>query len=352
MNSRRTVILVHAAVWIVCFISPLMFMNHGNGISLPQFLGVSMVPLSIMGVFYANYLWLAPRYFAAGNKKIFFIANGIIILVVGIGLHIWMGIMHQMFDKRPPGPSPSGAMFVFMILRNMFNLAVSAAIATTIQLSMRWQASENARREAEAARTNAELKNLRSQVNPHFLLNTLNNIYALAEFSPHKAQETIQELSKLLRHLLYDNQQEFIPLKSEVEFLTNYINLMKIRLATNVEVKFTAALPDSCDVMIAPLTFMSLIENAFKHGVSSTAPSFIHICIAANESAITCNIENSNYPKDNQDRSGHGIGLKNVDTRLRLLYPGKYKWSKGIDKERNVYYSKITIYDTKLCNNR
>lgn len=352
MNSRRTVFLIHAAVWIVCFISPLMFINHGNGVSLHQFLCVSMVPLSIMAVFYANYLWLAPRYFAIGNKKMFFVANGIIILVVGIGLHIWMDITHQVFDKRPPGPSPSNAMFVFMILRNMFNLAVSAAIATTIQLSMRWQASENARREAEAARTDAELKNLRSQVNPHFLLNTLNNIYALTEFSPHKAQEAIQELSKLLRHILYDNQQEFVTLKSEVQFLANYINLMKIRLATNVEVKFNATLPDSCDVMIAPLIFMSLIENAFKHGVSSTATSFIHICIAADENTITCNIENSNYPKDNQDRSGHGIGLKYVDTRLRLLYPGKYEWSKGIDEERNVYHSKITIYDTKLCDNR
>ncbi len=329
-----------------------MFINHGNGVSLHQFLCVSMVPLSIMAVFYANYLWLAPRYFAIGNKKMFFVANGIIILVVGIGLHIWMDITHQVFDKRPPGPSPSNAMFVFMILRNMFNLAVSAAIATTIQLSMRWQASENARREAEAARTDAELKNLRSQVNPHFLLNTLNNIYALTEFSPHKAQEAIQELSKLLRHILYDNQQEFVTLKSEVQFLANYINLMKIRLATNVEVKFNATLPDSCDVMIAPLIFMSLIENAFKHGVSSTATSFIHICIAADENTITCNIENSNYPKDNQDRSGHGIGLKYVDTRLRLLYPGKYEWSKGIDEERNVYHSKITIYDTKLCDNR
>ena len=329
-----------------------MFINHGNGVSLHQFLCVSMVPLSIMAVFYANYLWLAPRYFAIGNKKMFFVANGIIILVVGIGLHIWMDITHQVFDKRPPGPSPSNAMFVFMILRNMFNLAVSAAIATTIQLSMRWQASENARREAEAARTDAELKNLRSQVNPHFLLNTLNNIYALTEFSPYKAQEAIQELSKLLRHILYDNQQEFVTLKSEVQFLANYINLMKIRLATNVEVKFNATLPDSCDVMIAPLIFMSLIENAFKHGVSSTAPSFIHICIAADENTITCNIENSNYPKDNQDRSGHGIGLKYVDTRLRLLYPGKYEWSKGIDEERNVYHSKITIYDTKLCDNR
>lgn len=329
-----------------------MFINHGNGVSLHQFLCVSMVPLSIMAVFYANYLWLAPRYFAIGNKKMFFVANGIIILVVGIGLHIWMDITHQVFDKRPPGPSPSNAMFVFMILRNMFNLAVSAAIATTIQLSMRWQASENARREAEAARTDAELKNLRSQVNPHFLLNTLNNIYALTEFSPYKAQEAIQELSKLLRHILYDNQQEFVTLKSEVQFLANYINLMKIRLATNVEVKFNATLPDSCDVMIAPLIFMSLIENAFKHCVSSTAPSFIHICIAADENTITCNIENSNYPKDNQDRSGHGIGLKYVDTRLRLLYPGKYEWSKGIDEERNVYHSKITIYDTKLCDNR
>lgn len=349
MNKKNET-LIHIAVWTVLLISPQMFMNHGNGISLHQFLFVSIVPLSIMVSFYANYLWLAPRYFATGNKKAFFTINIIMILLLGMAVHVWMDKTHTSFDKRPR-PSNNDYMFILMILRNIFNLAVSAAIATTIQLSKRWQASESARREAEAARTNAELKNLRSQINPHFLLNTLNNIYALTEFAPSKAQDAILQLSELLRHILYDNQQEFVNLKSEVQFLSNYTNLMKIRLPANVKVKFAADIPEPCNIMIAPLIFISLIENAFKHGVSSISPSYININIEADNKHIACNIRNSNFPKGQKDRSGHGIGLKYVDDRLKLIYQGKFTWTKGTDAEEKEYSSKIIIYDTKLCNN-
>ena len=111
-------------------------------------------------------------------------------------------------------------------------------------------------------------KNLRNQLNPHFLLNTLNNIYALIAFDSDKAQQAVQELSKLLRYVLYDNQQTYVPLCKEVDFIRNYIELMRIRLSANVQMitKFDIQ-PDS-QTLIAPLIFISLIENAFKHGIS------------------------------------------------------------------------------------
>lgn len=342
--------MLHVAVWVVWFISPLMFMNHGNGIAWQSFLSMSVVPLSIMLVFYANYSWLAPKYFAMGNKKNFWIINTFMILLLGIELHIWMEYSRSILDKHPMPPK-NDFTFIFFIFRNIFNLAISAAIATTIQLSMRWQSSESARREAESAKANAELQNLRSQINPHFLLNTLNNIYALTEFSPNKAQEAILELSKLLRHILYDNQQKFVNLKNEVQFLSNYINLMKIRLPDNVDLQLNIRIPEPCNIMIAPLIFISLIENAFKHGVSTNKKSYIHINIEADNNSITCRIANSNYPKDDKDHSGHGIGLKQVASRLELLYPGMYDWQNGPDAEGKEYLSKIIIYDTKLCNN-
>ena len=100
-------------------------------------------------------------------------------------------------------------------------------------MSSRWQQLEAARREAENSRAEAELKNLRNQLNPHFLLNTLNNIYALIAFDADKAQAAVQELSRLLRHVLYDNQQSFVPLHKEMDFIRNYIELMRIATATN-----------------------------------------------------------------------------------------------------------------------
>lgn len=335
------------------FISPLMFMNHGNGVSMKEYLCMSASPLALCIVFYVNYLWLTPRMFVDNDKKYYWILNIIFIVCMGIGLHYWMDMTHPPMNDRPMHirERPENMIPIFLILRNIFNLMISAAIATTVQLATRLQSSENARREAETARANAELKNLRAQINPHFLLNTLNNIYALTSFDTKRAQEAIQELSKMLQYMLYDNQLQHVNLEKEVLFLTNYINLMKIRLSGDVDVQLKVNIPHPCNVQIAPLIFISLVENAFKHGVSTTSPSFIHIYLEADNEKIICNIENSNFPKSVTDRSGHGIGLHQVASRLDLSYPGKYEWTKGTNTTKTIYSSKIIIYDTKLCNN-
>lgn len=138
---------------------------------------------------------------------------------------------------------------------------------------------------------------MRNQLNPHFLLNTLNNIYALIAFDSDKAQQAVQELSKLLRYVLYDNQQNYVPLCKEVDFIRNYIELMRIRLSGNVEVITQFDIQPDSRTEIAPLIFISLIENAFKHGISPTELSFIHILISENKEEIRCEIRNSYHPK-------------------------------------------------------
>lgn len=156
-------------------------------------------------------------------------------------------------------------------------MILTVGLSTAIRLSGRWGQIEAARREAEKSRTEAELKNLRNQLNPHFLLNTLNNIYALIAFDTDKAQAAVQELSRLLRHVLYDNQQNFVPLGKEMDFIRNYIELMRIRLSSNVTVETAISVRPDSRTEIAPLIFISLIENAFKHGISPTEPSYIRI---------------------------------------------------------------------------
>jgi sensor histidine kinase YesM len=227
-------------------------------------------------------------------------------------------------------------------MHDIFNLAVSAAVATGIVLALRWQHNEEARLAAEAAKTEAELKNLRSQINPHFLLNTLNNIYALTAIDQTRAQEAIQQLSRLLRHMLYENQEAQVDLQDEIQFLENYVSLMKIRLSQDVDVKLTKQVSDA-HLKVAPLLFISLVENAFKHGISPTNPSFVHISILEDGHILRVTIENSYYPKNEQDRSGHGIGLNQVQQRLDLAYSGRYDWQKGISEDGNTYTSQITI---------
>lgn len=344
MNNKKNEILIHVAIWAVMFIWPLMFMNHGNGVNALQFLFMSMAQLTIMAVFYANYLWLAPKRLVAGDRKFFWIFNTVMILALGIGLHYWMEMTRNIFDPTAPMEKPTPFLSLVFTMRDMFNLIIAAAIATSVRLAMLWQKADDARRQAE-------LKTLRAQINPHFLLNTLNNIYALTAFDTVRAQQAIQELSNLLRHVLYDNEEPFTGINEEVEFLQHYINLMKIRLTHNVKVEFNVNLSNPCHARIAPLVFISLVENAFKHGVSPTQPSFVRINIEADDSKIICDIENSNFPKGSKDRSGHGIGLQQVASRLNLLYPKKYDWTRGTNDDNTIYSSKITIYDTKLRNN-
>lgn len=181
------------------------------------------------------------------------------------------------------------------------------------------------------------------QLNPHFLLNTLNNIYALIAFDTDKAQQAVQDLSQLLRHVLYENRGTFVPLCKEIDFIHNYIELMRIRLVKGVSLVINIEVAKDSQTPIAPLIFISLIENAFKHGISPTEPSFISITISEREGQVVCEIANSNHPKNRSDKSGSGIGLEQVKKRLELLYPGRYEWRKGVNADGSVYTSLLAI---------
>ena len=292
-------------------------------------------------MFYLNYLVLTPKLFVAGKHRYDLLINVVLLTALGTLVHYWMNYVNTLYvPNYRPAPDTIGT--ISYIGRDTLNMAVFAAGATALALARRWVTADQRLKELETARAQAELSNLRNQINPHFLLNTLNNIYALTAFDTAKAQETIQELSKMLRHILYDYQQPTVPLHDEVEFLENYVKLMRIRLSQTVEVTFNVQCTVA-NVQVAPMLFISLVENAFKHGISPTEPSFIHISIAADEHSITCDIQNSNYPKAESDHSGHGIGLQQVQRRLELAYPDHYIWQKGTKENNSIYYSTITI---------
>ena len=331
--NKRIEILIHIAIWIVIILLPLMFMNHGRGMSVSQFMLTTTVPLTFMAVFYIDYLWLTPRYFVTGHRTQFFVINTFIVIVLGIALHLWMSLSHDMLGHNHR--EPPLILTIAFVIRDIVNLVIAAAIATLLHLALQWQTAEEARKEAE-------LSNLRSQINPHFLLNTLNNIYALTAINTQKAQEAIQDLSKMLRHMLYDYQRSEIELRDEVEFLKNYIRLMKLRQGPSVEVNTSFHITNE-QQKVAPMIFISLVENAFKHGVKPAVPCTINITIQANDRQIVCDIVNSNHPKTSTDRSGHGVGLELVRRRLELAYKGRYEWTHGVNDNQKMYHSTITI---------
>ena len=352
MNSyKKTLIAIHVAVWLVILISPLTFFDRGERFEADKLIPMLSTPIAMMLVFYTTYLYLTPKLLLKGQKRKFWTYTIALVIVAGLGLHIWFQVSHRIFfhpehhlHPMKKMREPNALMDLIFILRNIFNMTVTAAIAAMSILSIKWQSSETARREAEMAKQDAELKNLRNQVNPHFLLNTLNNIYALTAFNQQGAQKAILELSGMLRHILYDNQQDFVRLDDEIKFIHSYVNLMRIRIPKTTKIQIDVDVPKDTELRIAPLIFISLIENAFKHGISGNEGYVsIHITGSVDSGIIHADIRNSNHPKSTDDKSGHGVGLQLVRRRLELLYPGKFSWEQGVD-DNNEYYSLLTIY--------
>ena len=336
---------IHVLLWGIIFILPYFFSDFDSVFQWKRFMRSVPEMLSFLLVFYLNYFVLIKQVLFKGKTKEFIFYN--ILLITGIALLMHYGYEIYRFlnpEFRPRfrrrGPSPW-----FFVIRNATSLLLMTGLSVAIRMSERWFKVENERKELERAKSEAELQNLKNQISPHFLLNTLNNIYALIEFDPPKAQTAVMELSKLLRHLLYDNSQSYVPLAQEMSFIHNYIELMRIRLADNVTVTTHMNVNKTSRTMIAPLIFISLIENAFKHGVSSHKPSFIDITLREPpEGKVEFICKNSYFPKTESDKSGSGIGLELVKKRLQLVYPGNYTWKHRIDGD---VYTTTLIIDTK-----
>lgn len=169
-----------------------------------------------------------------------------------------------------------------------------------------------------------QLEYLRYQINPHFLMNTLNNIHALVDIDGERAKETIVELSKIMRFALYEGSRQTVPLNRDVAFMQSYIKLMSLRYTekVNINVDIPQQLPD-CN--IPPMLFITFVENAFKHGVSYQQQSFVNISLNINQQKIVFNCSNSKVQREESNPSEGGVGLQNVQRRLQLIYGNTYK---------------------------
>ena len=214
--------------------------------------------------------------------------------------------------------------FMIAFLMVGFNIA--------IKLFFKSFRDEEMLKELEHQRLQSELQYLKYQINPHFFMNTLNNIHALVDIDTGKAKSTIVELSKLMRYVLYEASNKTILLKREVQFLENYIAIMGLRYTdkVSIEMKFPIEVPE---VQIPPLLFISFVENAFKHGVSYRNDSFVRVIVQQEEgNRLTFRCTNSNNGR--ADEQHHGIGLDNIRKRLRLLFGNDYTLSITQDKNK------------------
>lgn len=320
-NNRRNLVINTAQiiVWAGVFLVPAIVTGTMTG-SLQQafkvFTAGAMILLPAFVVYGINYYLLVPKLLHGGRAKWFYLINGTVI----VGWLLW-----DFLSKRPEfpkevvdqfGQQAVWAMYVGTILFRVFVQLLLIAVAVGLRRIMR--ANET---------VVAELTWLKAQLNPHFLFNTLNNISSLTQIDPDKAQESIGQLSDLLRYALYDSEADKVPLASEVEFMNNYIDLMALRCNEMTTVTKQLEVPQG-SVEVAPLLFISLVENAFKHGVNARYPSFVKVYMGYADGVLTFRCENSLFEKQGSDHIGSGIGLENMKRRLELLYPGKYTYEK------------------------
>jgi len=230
-----------------------------------------------------------------------------------------------------PNPIPKYANFLILAV-------LLVGFDTGLKISMRWANLEQEKFKLQKESVENQMAFLRNQVSPHFFMNTLNNIHALIDIDADEAKESIIKLSKLMRHLLYDSEEKLTPIKKEVEFIQSYIELMRLRFTdkVNIEVDIPDDIPDKS---IPPLLFTSLLENAFKHGISYNQTSFVKIVMSFSENRLNFTIENSNHPRDTEASSG--IGIENTKKRLSLLY--KDNFDLEILGEKEIYKVNLNI---------
>ncbi|GAF03650.1 sensor histidine kinase [Saccharicrinis fermentans] len=307
----------------------------------------------MMAAFYTNYLLIVPRLYFLKRKWYFFVtiflfAIATIILVqMGYEILDFEGVRERLALKRMESARKVANFTIHpKLIDNFYLLVLVLSASTGIAIIKQLNHSEKMQHEKEKAHKDTELAFLKNQISPHFFFNALNNIYALIAIDGDKAQRSVEKLSALMRYLIYESDIKTIALSKEFAFIQNYIDLMRQRLSSKVQldVNITHKHPQT---HIPPLLFIPFIENAFKHGVSYREKSFIEIGLKEENKQIIFTCNNSVPTKKNVDDSkSGGLGIVNIKKRLHLIYGDRAVLK--MDEDENVF-SVCLIVPLEAC---
>ncbi len=326
--SKTFKIAIHVVIWLLLSLLPFL-LSYADSIDLLRIVRLVWVPMLLYAViFYLNYGLLISELLFEKKIIVYITFNVLLILAftwVNYEVREYLNMITEtLADKAvrvlPPLPKS------WYIYKDFISMIIPVIISIATKTVENWAKVETEQKEREKEILNSELQHLKYQLQPHFFFNSLNTVYALIEHSPEQAQETVHNLSKLMRYLLYDSESGKATLKEEIEFMTKYINLMRMRISNKTTV-ITDFPPLPEKLKVTPLLFISLIENAFKHGISATVPSEISFSLSVENKTVKFMAQNANFPKTEKDKSGSGIGLTNLRKRLELTYPEKHVFS-------------------------
>lgn len=348
--------LILVIIWLFIFAAPAFFIDN-NETLVWQKINESwrrLIPFFVLSLF--NHFLLVPFILFKRKKWLYFITGFICIFAFTLMTNAFKNrndgkapAHHQAMQQppkgermpphprhQPPGKRP-GALPPQV---NTFLIAILIlGFDTGLRTAFRWTRFEKEREVLEKEKVKSELAFLRNQISPHFFMNTLNNIHSLIDFDTEEAKGSIIRLSKLMRHLLYDSDADKIHISKEIEFIGNYIDLMKLRYSDKIKVQLHVDL-NVPDVLIPPMLFTSYVENTFKHGISYRKESFILVNIHFIDDHLLFSVRNSNHKKQT-DKGPSGIGTVNSQKRLDILYGRTYQLE--IEDNEHDYFVKLTL---------
>jgi two-component system, LytTR family, sensor histidine kinase AlgZ len=322
---RNRVVLLHLSFWCVYlsfFVYRISSFQRGPDIDWPRVLTIAGVQVSFaMIIGYLNYFYLLPKFLEHKNGWRYFVQFAISFAVlITIRIYLERFILRQF--SSPDEYLYDTRFLVQVITTNLFIVIFLGMIRFAVD----WFEFEAHKKNVENEKLTAELNFLKAQINPHFLFNTLNNLYYLAYSKSPNTPEVIAKLSQMMRYMIYDSNYPQVPLSKEIEYMENYISLERLRLNEQIPINFKIE-GDPKNYMITPLIFITFLENAFKHGVVNNNPkAWVNLTIKLNDHECVYTVENSRIPTvkpESEEKSG--IGLQNVKRRLELSYPDRYE---------------------------
>lgn len=338
------VILIHAMLWILLGFVLLFYPPLSWGVSLPIAFWVKQVcsMFFLVLIFYANYFYFTPIFLFKDRLPLYFLWLFMAVFVGQFINHFLNSILSfgQLMESLQRRPPPREFRFVdgFILLLNLLVLGISTAVSAVLQ----WQRDARTGEELQKQQISAELSFLKAQINPHFFFNTLNNIYSLSFTDVELSQEALHKLSRMMRYLLYETQQNEASLQREIAFLKDHIELMSLRLHENNQVRFVEPQLQG-DCKIAPMLLLPFVENALKHGISATKQTLTLIQLDVRDKVLHMKVENDIAKQQQIPSDRGGIGLQNTKRRLELLYPGKYALTNLRDPKSERYIVNLTL---------
>lgn len=352
-----------------------MPLRPGITFSIPRNIPFIITFLFLVAFFYINANYLIAKFILKKKYLNYIFYTGIILLIYIYFHHYIFSLFFQIDFFQPPestlkqgpphkifpfgGPPPiENSLFMLerkvivplrRILLPFMQFSLFWILSSCFKLLIEWMSLNKKNEEIEAEKLIIELAYLKAQINPHFILNTLNTIYSLSLKGSEKASDAILLYSQIIRYIFDKIETNFVPLQEEIDYINNYIELQVLRFTDTLDIKFEVK-GNIKDHKIAPLLFISFIENSFQYGISNHFHSIISIKIEADENNIYFTTENKKYKKNGFQHNGKNIGIKNTKRKLSLIYPDSHKLT--IKESNDFFYIDLVIFNTSAKEER